>query len=301
MVFRLLIIAFAVLIVSPVQGGGQQNGIINFNVGSSPGDNGLRQQVTLYGCNNTKIETDVGWNTQNQVYGNVKYGYRYSKAKNGKSKKTYFIGKYYVASPPVFLTSNKSGPLYLGLATPDRFVLAGAKPAQIVNLDYEILEQIDIQGIPADFKYQPGDLPSCYAQKVTAVPINTSCSDLRWRNGAVGASGIGHMSDASGVNAKVVGAGVKQPAKQSETAFLPLRKSDGEPYQCNVDLLDDVVLSHEIYFMTGQGRSKTLNLTAVYEEMRKNRASSKEDKPIKLVCVPRENNHIPKGCRPKGD
>jgi len=253
----------AVTTVTTTQAEEDHMGIINFNVGSSPVGSELPQSVTLYGCNNMQFSTQVSWDGQNQVVRDVPRGFALS-----ESGQEYFIGKYYIASPPAFRSpTNKKDP-YIGLVTPDRFTFQGDLPAQIVNLDYNILQATYLKDVPVDFNYSEGGVPSCNTQNVTAIPINTECEDFPWKAGAKGASGIGQLNNNGG------------------TAFLPFLDKGKNPLQCNVTLLDDVVLNHEVYFSSGQGLTKTINLTAFHNK----------SKTMKLVCVPREPDDIPVGC-----
>jgi hypothetical protein len=114
---------------------------------------------------------------------------------------------------------------------------------------------------------------SCREQHVEAIPINTECSDFPWRNGALGASGVGQLTADGG------------------GAFVPSQKEKEEFLQCSVTLLDDVVLDAEVFFALGDAgdrRTKSLNLT----ELLKSGGS------MNLICVPRAPDDVPAGCRP---
>lgn len=269
---RLWLIFAAVMIATVAQAGGNHSGIINFDVGRSPGDNDLPQPVTLFGCNNTIFRALVNWEMPNQVFGDVTYG-----ASVSKSGKKYFVAKYYIASPPAYLGSKYQGEVYLGLVTPDRFVFQGRRPAQIVNMDYQILKPISLKEVNVDFNYSGQGEPSCLSRNVTSIPINTACKDLPWKAGAEGASGIGHL----------------KLLNDSAQVFLPILNADTEqPAQCDVTLLDDVMLDHEVYFVSDgnktNSRSKTVSLTKHYLERRD----------LKLICMPRKPSDIPAGCGP---
>lgn len=264
MILRFKWYVLAAAMVSTIQINAQQPGFLNVSVGSSPTISDVPQPLTLFGCNNTQVNTDVFWDTQNQIVGDIPYGPGVS-----ESGKAYFISKYYVASPPAWRGINNQKYPFIGLVTPDRFEFAGDNPAQILYLDYRILKPTYLKHLPVNFSYQEGELPSCEAQGVTSIPINTACADFPWRIGAKGASGIGELSDNGG------------------TAFLPFLDKDGqEPLQCNVTLLDDILLSHEMFFMIDGLWSKTIDMTALHQQ----------NGTMELVCVPREPQDIPAGC-----
>lgn len=256
----------------------QATGLVSFNTGRSPVEDAAVQSVSLFGCHNTQVDADLFWDTEGQVVGHIPYGWHES------GDKPYFVGKYYVASPPVFRhvrethgadphREPKENP-FVGLVIPDRFSFEGERPAQVVNLDYRILEPTYLHSVGANFDF-PGHAGTCRELGVEAVPINTDCPDFPWRNGALGASGIGQLT-ADGGN-----------------AFVPSRKKDEDFLQCNVTLLDDVVLHAEVFFVTEEDGverpTKSLDLTALLEA----------NETLKLLCTPRPLDDIPSGCLPQ--
>jgi len=254
------------LLTAPVCAEHGQTGLINVNVGDSPTGYTPPQPVTLFGCNNTVFKSSVSWGTKNQVVGDIPYGHAIS-----DSGKPYFISQYYVASPPAYRgPDNKQYP-FIGLVTPDRFIFKGERPAQIVDLDYRILRPTYLKDVPVDFNFKYNN-KTCNEQKVTAIPINTECKNFPWNIGALGASGIGQLSHDGG------------------RAFLPFLGDNVDPLQCNVTLLDDVVLAHEVYFYSAEGLTKTINLTALEG------ASKKGENIMNLVCMPRAADDTPAGC-----
>lgn len=260
------------------------NGILNFNVGESPTQTYPNQGITLFGCNGTQYKTDVAWDRRNQLKDNIPYGPR-----KNQNQKPYFLAKYYVASPPAFLDPNKKSDPHIGLVTPDRFTFKGEHPAQIIDLDYRILEQTPLIEIPVNFQHISNSLPSCEEQGVTSLPINTECDDFPWISGGLGAGGIGELAHTKKKHKQGKNA---EKDLQSSSAFLPFIKSklSGEPNKplnCQVTLLDDVVLEHKVYFDTESGLTKTINLTEYY----------KASKTMNLVCLPRSENDIPMGCK----
>ncbi|WP_338292921.1 hypothetical protein [Planctobacterium marinum] len=248
-----------------------QHGILNVDVGRSPTIDDVPQPVELYGCNNTVVATQVYWDTQNQVVGEIPYGLRIS-----DSGKEYKVSKYYVVSPPAWRNKNqtenaaakKEAQPFIGLVTPDNFTFKGNKPAQILNLDYRILMPTYLENVPVDFNYAEDEILSCAEQGVVSIPINTDCSDFPWRAGAEGASGIGVLNTSG------------------STAFLPTLKKNKEPLQCTTTLLHDIMLEHKVFFATEAGLTDTINLTQYHAEQ----------KTMNLVCLPRAKNDVPAGC-----
>lgn len=248
--------------VSSVQGQTNAFGSVSFSVGRSPVSNPSVQPVTLYGCNNTLVKSNVFWDTENQVLGHVPYGQYQS-----KSGKSYFLGKYYISSPPA-AEHDQHKPPFIGLVTPDQFRFHGKRPTKIVYLNYRILNPVYLANIPVDFNYKYHG-KSCADQGVNLIPINTVCKNFSWQNGAIGASGIGQLS-----------------IHPASTAFLPTLGKNKNPLQCQVTLLDDIMLDHQVFFATPQGKSKTINLTQYY----------KDKKTMALICIPRKKTDVPAGC-----
>lgn len=263
----LLLLALPAVLAQGLSAQDDTSGLVSFNTGRSPVEDSAVQGVSLFGCHNTQVDASLFWDTEGQVVGHIPYGPRES---NGKR---YFLSKYYVASPPVFRHEPKKMPPFIGLVIPDRFTFQGERPAQIVNLDYRILEPTFLHLVNANFDYTVDGLASCRIQGVEAIPINTECSDFPWRNGALGASGIGQLTADGGA------------------AFVPSQKENEEFLQCNVTLLDDVVLNAEVFFVSGEAgdrKTKSLNLTELL----------KSGGRMNLICIPRAPDDVPAGCRP---
>lgn len=242
----------------------ESSAIINFNLGPSPVAGLTVQPVTLFGCNNTVVNSQLFWGTQNQALTHIPYG-RF-KSKSGKS---YVVAKYYIASPQVVDSESDKKAVYIGLVTPDQVTFHGARPARIVSLDYRILHSVYLASVPVDFNYKYHGGKSCAEQGVTLIPINTQCKNFLWNNGALGASGIGQLS-----------------IHPASTAFLLTRKKDKDPLDCRATILDDIMLNHEVYFATKNGKSKTIDLTQYHNE----------SKTMQLICIPRKSTDIPSGC-----
>lgn len=265
---RVLLTNVLLLVVTNVNA--DEPAMVNFNLGKSPIENSPVQPVTIYGCDNV-VKSNLFWDTNNQVVGNIPHGNFVS-----NSGKPYYVSKYYISSPPAFrkgsIPSSIAQQPYLGIITPNTFTFKGEKPAQIVYFDYRILNPMYITDIPVDYQHENVNGDTCKSLHVNLIPVNTECKDFPWRNGALGASGIGEIT------------------KNNKFVFLPLREEGKNPLQCSVTILDDIVLDYDIYFMTHNNkRSKTVSLTEYYN-------NNGQNNKIKLLCFRRDENEIPTGC-----
>ncbi|GAB4198186.1 MAG: hypothetical protein Tsb002_32930 [Wenzhouxiangellaceae bacterium] len=248
-----------------------ETGLVNFNLGKSPVADSPVQPVTLYGCNQT-VESELFWGTDNQIVGDIPYGNHVS-----ESGKAYHISKYYIVSPPAFRKAPEQGkaqkPPYIGLVTPDNFSFQGKQPAQIVYFDYRILKPTYLTYVTVDYNHKNDRGESCADLGVNLIPVNTQCHDFPWRNGAKGASGIGETT------------------QSSNRIFLPLLKPESDPLQCDVTILNDILLDHEVFFVDhNKQQTTTVSLT----EHHNNKQA------IKLACYRRPANEAPAGCCPNG-
>lgn len=257
----------SLLLLPTVNAFEQEAGIVNFNVNTPPINHPGQQNVQLFGCNNTVVTANLNWAEDNQLL-TVPYG-----SQKTESGTTYHLSKYYLASPPVPLKVPENQTTNIGLLTPDRFVFQGERPAQIVNFDYSILTPTYLRHVPVNFGYQLEGEFSCAEIGVDAVPINTDCPNFPWKNGALGASGIGYI----------------QNQAQQNQVFIPTLEPDGKaPLQCSVSALNDIMLNVRVLFDTGEGLRETLDLTKHYLDKRT----------IQLVCMPRFEEELPPGCMP---
>lgn len=264
-----------------------RSGYVNFNVGKNPQGFDDRQEVSLYGCNTeatTRIpifngQKNLEWDAKNQVLPGVPYGYR------EEGGKRYFVSKYYMPSPPVFKKNGKndSTTVNIGLVIPDRFTFFGEKPVQIVNLDYEILEPVYLNFVDVSYDYKIDNATqSCAEMKVDLIPLNIQCKDFRWINkystpaiiDAKGASGIAQLRNDTLRN----------------RVFLPSYKVEDEFLDCQITILDDIMLHHEVFFVNESGDLvKTINLTDFYK-----RNFGLKTK-LNIACGVRYD--LPAGCR----
>lgn len=259
-------------------------GYVNFNLGPYPaaGVSPKTQTVSLYGCN-TVYTTDTGtwngihslsWDTDNQVLSKVPYGYRMGK------NYPYYISKYYMASPPVFHSTDydKDTTVTIGLVLPDHFTFFGDLPVEVVHLDYNILQSVYLNFVSANFDYNDSlNTQSCAAQGVNFIPINIECTDFPWDTQNIttygkGASGIGSFQDSATLN----------------RVFLPSIAKDSNYLNCSVTLLDDIMPDYEVFFSTTEGLIKQIDLTTFYKTHQ-----IPEDQ-LNLVCIPR--TEPPSGC-----
>ena len=282
---------FFVTTTACAQGNGSEvlsyeNGYVNFNLAPEPILNAGRQELSLYGCN-TQISTrdiefngatNLEWGKDNQIYPNVPYGWREDQ------RKRYFISKYYMASPPVQHLLDQGAQsddqlVDIGLVIPDRFTFFGEKPVQIVHLNYSILQHVYLNFVDVDFDYKYGVNPSLNELGVDFVPINIQCPDFAWSDpktgskleGAKGASGIGRLRSEDGTS----------------KVFLPSYKPDSEFLDCQITILDDILLHFEVFFVTEHGLKKTMNLTEFHTRFPEGK--------IKLFA--RQRVDLPAGCR----
>ncbi len=272
----------------------QNTGYVNFNLHNSkikPQEKYKNQGVTLIGCNTTVTNADnkywkkapqgLQWHTNNQVFEDLPYG----KQVDTKTQKPYYVSKYYIASPPVFLRnkkgkSTKNTQYDIGIVTPDEFVFKGDKPIQQVYLDYDILELMKIKYIAV----KPDE--SFRKMNINQVPFNVECKNFPWLNKGLykrgkGASGIGVLK--------------RNPDNKLGNLFLPYYENKLETNQkkifldCKVTILNDILFHHEIYFKVNGKKQYTINLKEFYEKHKDD-----EKIEIKLYCEYKEE--LPCGC-----
>ncbi|KGL64238.1 hypothetical protein [Polaribacter sp. Hel1_85] len=231
-------------------------GYVNFNLGNSTLNHNEHQFITLFGCNtvlsiNSKFwkgsKKGFEWNKKNQVLSGIPFGYQ----KDYITNKPFYISKYYIASPPVFKggkpATKKPNTIYdIGLVTPDKFILKGEKPAQMVYLDYSLLKPMFIKYIKVKLDASFEDL------KVDYIPFKVECNDFPWINtkdmkDAKGASGIGVLN--------------RNPSNTNQL-FLPYYyENETKKYlNCEVTILNDILFHREIFFMINGVKHKSINL-----------------------------------------
>lgn len=258
---------------------------IKFNVGNSTLKHNKYQKVTMFGCN-TVVVVDSGspknfgglsWNKANQVVSGIPYGRHYDK----RTKKEYYVSQYYVASPPVFEMGPDNKPekntIYdIGIVTPDQFSLIGDKPVQQIFMDYDILKLMYIEYFPIEFD-------STFNHTIDSlVPFTVECGDFPWLdstklNGAKGASGIGYLSNDTSHKGKLFLPYYYGNKTATDSVKLYL--------DCEVTILNDILLNHEVFFKIDTTICTSINLKD-YSDGKK-----------KLAFTRRYRKGIPCGCK----
>ena len=271
----------------------KSTGYVNFNLDKStikPQNKYKDQGVTLLGCNTvvTNNETKywknapegLKWNTRNQVFSKIPYGYHNDEQTN----KSYFVSKYYIASPPVFHRDKQGKPKKntkydIGIVTPHEFVFKGEKPVQQVFLDYNILKLVKIIYISIKFD------KSFEGQEINIIPFNVDSKDFprldkKLYKNAKGASGIGFLD----INSKM--------PKQFFLPYYNFKSTTNQHKKIlNFDLtiLNDIILNHNIYFKIKGEKNYTINLKDFYNKHKKDKNLE-----ITLYCEPK--TELPCGC-----
>ena len=256
-------------------------GVVNFDLRTAPTPNYKRQEISLMGCN-TEVtsktrffegDTNLKWGVDNQIFNKVPFGLQ------TEGDRSYYVSKYYMASPPVMKLPYNGRQVNIGLVLPDQFNLYGESPAQMVRLDYSVLEPVFLNFIPV--AYDRKEDSTCSKLGVNLVPLVIECDDFNWRKDgptpdAKGASGVARIKNDSA----------------NRQVFLPSYDSSANYLNCNLRILDDIILKYDIHFLTEEGESKTVNMSQYYTDSRL------EGQAIQLVCRSRSVN--PPGCKEKG-
>ncbi len=214
----------------------------------------------MFGCNTVvvidgaflKNSDGLSWNKANQVASGIPYGPQV----DGRTKKSYNVSKYYVASPPVFRMGPDNKPekntIYdIGIVTPCEFDLTGDKPVQLVYMDYNILKPMYIEYLPVEFD-------ATFDNTVdNLIPFRVECKDFPWLDskkisGAKGASGIGYLT---------------YTPSHKEQLFLPYYFENKQAtdsvkkyLDCQVTILNDVLLYYEVAFKIDNALYTSINL-----------------------------------------
>ena len=256
------------------------SGYVNFNLRKSTLKPEQTHGVTLLGCNTIITNLDsaywssapngLQWNIKNQVFTNIPYGHQF----DTKTKKPYYLAKYYIASPPVYNRDKNGKPTPntsydIGIVTPDEFVFKGEKPVQQVYMDYDILALTKIDYIQVVFD------KSFDTTKVTVIPFKVESKDFSWLdnkryNNAKGASGVGYLDRNNPPLTKL---------------FLPYYADEKSTHAAKsfldfeVTILNDIILHHKVYFIIDNEKRETINLKDYY-----NTYKDKNNVTIQLYC-----------------
>lgn len=264
-------------------------GSINFNLKKStlkPQDRYKHQAVSLFGCNTLitnqnsenweKAPNGLEWNTSNQIFTNIPYGHQTDK----NTQKTYFVSKYYIASPPVFLRDANGKPsdtthYDIGIVTPHEFTFKGNTPTQKVSMDYDILKLMQIKYIPVVFD------ASFTSLGIDIVPFKAHAKDFPWFNNTEGASGIGSLN---------------RQIPHLQKLFLPYYLDNVTTNQSKhfldfeITILNDILLHHEIYFKVNDQETHSLNLKDFY-------VKNKSNKKMEITLYSKYRKELPCGCK----
>lgn len=233
------------------------------------------QPLTLYGCNNTKVAHNMQWSKSNKK--EIPYGHQ---SNDGKD---YFISKYYVASPPLPNTFSPDQPLILGVLSKDHFSLTEADQNVDIVMDYTLLKPIELGFLTVDYSHEEDGVASCLDQEINVVPINIRCPSFEYASG--GKTGLGKGIAQLDRNAKdgVLGKHGK--------LFIPLNVESKVPLEgCTVEVLNDIILEHEVFFGTPDNHQEKINLTQAYN------AFNSGGKNVMLYCKARAPEQKAKGC-----
>lgn len=253
--------------------------------GSAPAKyQSLPQPVQLLACNNTQIDTEMAW-TQ-ETLKRVPYGWQ----DDGENQ--FFISKYYVASPPLPKTFEPGKPITLGVLSQDHFSLTEDGEMVPIFFDYTLLDPIELADIKVDYGNRFDGVASCADYGINTIPINIRCPSFKYR-------GSGHYG---------LGKGAAQLTREQKHGvlsnygylFTPLRivhqadMQQNPPLEgCTVEVLNDVILKHQVYFGTPSDHARKIDLTQAY---RNYKANPRE--PVSLYCRPRPENQPAAGCEP---
>jgi len=265
---------------------------LNFNVGSStvkPQKKYSKQAVEIIGCNTFITNKDslnwngdtlgLTWDSTNQIFKNIPYGYQ----KDPVTDSSYYVSKYYIASPPVFLRnaegkSDSTTNFDIGILTPNEFTLKGDKPVQSIYFDYDILKLVKIQYIKVNFDSTFDQL------NISKMPFKVQAPSFPWYDktfyeNAKGASGVGYLD---------------KNIAPLEKLFLPYfnkpnsTANEKEYLDFEIRILNDILLHHEIFFNVNDSMVSTLNLKHYF--------SKHGDSPITLHCEYKKE--LGCGCKP---
>jgi hypothetical protein len=176
-------------------------GSINFNLGNST----LRQPkhqtqtLSLFSCNtsltvNSKLwkgpKKGFEWQKKNQILKGIPFGYQ----TDTKTKDSFYISTYYIASPPLFQKGPHGGPIPnskydIGIVTPNEFNFTGDNPKK-VDMNYNLLEPVYIEYIDVVYGSSFDKLG------VSFIPFKVEANNFPWIEtpttiDSLGATGIG--------------------------------------------------------------------------------------------------------------
>jgi len=236
-----------------------------------------KQPITLYACNNTQIEHSMQWKKKNKKI--IPYGHQ---SKNGKD---FFISKYYVASPPLPNSFLPDIPLTLGVLSEDHFELTEQDKEAEIFMNYKLLKPVKLGFLPVNYSSGENEIATCIDQNVDTIPINIHCPSFKYIKG----------------DKKGLGKGIAQLARVKKEGrltangqlFIPLDIETNKALKnCTVEIVNDIILEHQVYFGTAEKYHEKIDLTKAYE------AYKSHHKEVSLYCKVRPKNEPASGCNP---
>jgi len=241
------------------------------------------QPLSIYACNNTTISHSIKWGKKNHK--KIPFGH------HRKDGKEYFISKYYIASPPLPNKFVAKEPLILGVLSEDHFALENAKQNVNIFMNYRKLKPIHLAFIPVSYtNHETGSL-DCIEQNINKIPINIRCPEFEYTD---------HEKKITGKSTGL-GKGIGQLKRTEQGGilltegdlFIPIDITTKKALQnCTVEIVNDIMLEHQIYFGTAEKHDQKIDLTGAYETYQ----LTKE--PMSLYCKARPENEPATGCNP---
>lgn len=262
-----------------------QKARVNFTGGAPNQYVDNKQPLSMYACNNTSIKHHIEWGKNNPT--NIPFG------RQVKDGQRFFISKYYIASPPLPNKFVAKEPLILGVLSEDHFTLHENKQRVEVYMDYELLEPIQLAFIPVDYNRQAQDAPSCIAQNIDKIPINIRCPEFKYTRQGEQATGQSHgLGKGIGQLARVMNKTTGQLTTEGKL-FIPLDLTTKEALNnCTVEIVNDIILEHQVFFGTPDDHWQKIDLTQAYE------VHQLTKEPVSLYCRARPANEPAAGCQP---
>jgi len=247
-----------------------------------------KQPLTVFTCGGGAYQHHMGWTGDNPI--ELPYGWQ------GNGDGRYFISQYYIASPPLPNQFVAKTPLILGVLSQDHFTVDDPTATVEVFMDYRLLEPIKLGFMPVDYTGGVNTLAqgaaSCLDLGVNQIPINIRCPEFTYT--AYGRSVTGRETG--------LGKGIGLLSRKTDKAglmldegqlFIPLDPNTDVPLdQCSVELVNDVLPDHQVYFDTDRGLEQTLDLSAAYQ------AFKHSGQQVGLYCRMRPADQPAAGCQP---
>lgn len=243
-----------------------------------------QQPLTVFACNNTAVSLDMQWGTDN--IREVPFGLEFA------GDQPYFISKYYIASPPLPNQFVSGTPLILGVLSQDHFRLDGGPEMAEVFMDYRLLKPVQLGFLPVSYQSSERGEASCLDLGINQIPINIRCPEFEYT--AYGQKITGQK--------KGLGKGIGQLArvktktgelKDHGQLFIPLDVASQKPLKdCTVEIVNDIMFAHQVFFGKASDHQSIINLTQAYERHQHSGES------VGLYCRPRPVDQPAAGCVP---